>query len=133
MRYLLDVNILMALGLPEHEWHHRVIRWLKPPRARANFQVATCSITELAFIRILAQPAFRFSVAEAKVLLRRLKSISGLDFAFLTDAQTAGHLPDWVMTSKQVRDGHLSELARAHGAVLATLDGKITGAFLLPD
>jgi predicted nucleic acid-binding protein len=132
MRYLLDVNILMALGLPEHEWHHRVIRWMKPSTARANFQVATCSLTELAFVRILAQPAFRFSVPEAQVLLRRLKSIPGLDFAFLTDAQTAGHLPNWVTTSKQVTDGHLSELARVNGAVLATMDGKIPGAFLIP-
>ena len=49
-----------------------------------------------------------------------------------TDDQTVGHLPSWVMNSKQVTDGHLSELARAHGAVLATMDGKIPDAFLIP-
>jgi len=36
------------------------------------------------------------------------------------------------MSAKQTTDGHLAQLAKAKGAVLATLDGKIPGAYLIP-
>lgn len=42
------------------------------------------------------------------------------------------HLPKWVRTPKQITDGHLAELARANEAVLATLDRRIPGAFVIP-
>jgi len=38
----------------------------------------------------------------------------------------------WVKTPKQITDGHLAQLAKANGAILATLDGRIPGAFLIP-
>lgn len=42
------------------------------------------------------------------------------------------HLPKWVRTPKQITDGHLAELARANEAVLATLDRRTPGAFVIP-
>lgn len=32
MKYLLDVNALLALGFIEHEFHRRVAAWLKAQR-----------------------------------------------------------------------------------------------------
>jgi len=56
MIYLLDVNALVALGVVHHEFHGRVATWL---RAQQFPPVATCSITELGFLRVLAQaPAY---------------------------------------------------------------------------
>ena len=74
MRYLLDVNALVALGFINHEFHNRVASWV---RTRQFPMLATCSITELGFIRILAHaPAYGFTVAQARTLLLRLKESS---------------------------------------------------------
>ncbi|MBX6361475.1 MAG: hypothetical protein IRZ03_15515 [Acidobacterium ailaaui] len=129
--HVVDVNALVALGLRHHEFHFRVARWLQekqfPP-------VATCSITELGFIRVLAQAsAYGLSVADARTLLLRLKKSHHLPFTFITDDQDVSHLPASVTTSRQTTDGHLVQLARRHDAVLATLDGGIRGAYLVPE
>ena len=42
------------------------------------------------------------------------------------------HLPGWVRAPKQITDGHLSKLASANGAVLATFDENIPGSYLIP-
>ena len=63
---------------------------------------------------------------------RSLKANSGLPFTFLTDGNDISLLPAWVKTPKQTTDGHLVQLALANGAVLATLDEGIPGAFLIP-
>ena len=131
MRYLLDVNVLLALALQEHVLHKRVTDWMKPGRRDLPLFVATCSITELGFVRVLSG-LYGFAVAEAKMLLRRLKTIPDLDFLFLPDDESAEHLPAWVMRPTQVTDGHLRGLAARHGAKLATLDGKIPDAFFIP-
>jgi hypothetical protein len=55
-----------------------------------------------------------------------------LDFTFISDDHDISHIPAWVKTAKQTTDGHLAQLAKAKGAILATLDGKIPGAFLIP-
>ena len=41
-------------------------------------------------------------------------------------------LPAWVKTGRQTTGGHLAELARAHDAVLATLDERIPSGFVIP-
>ena len=132
MRHLLDANALLALGLTEHSFHLRVVRWLQGDATTKPKQVATCSITELAFVRILSQTVHGFSMSDAKNLLSKLKEIQDLDFVFIPDDEGATNLPSWVSRSLQVTDGHLVALAKKHGAVLATLDEKIPGAFLIP-
>jgi predicted nucleic acid-binding protein len=58
MKYPLDVNALVALGFIHHEFHDRVAEWIK---AQQLPELATCSITELGFVRILSQaPAYGF-------------------------------------------------------------------------
>ena len=133
MKYLLDVNALVALGFLEHEFHDRVARWVQDLAARGTPQLATCSITELGFVRVLAQaPQYGFTVGQACSLLQRLKGTANVNFAFLPDDQDVSHLPSWVKTAKQTTDGHLVQLAGANGAILATLDRQIPRAFLIP-
>lgn len=130
MRYLLDVNTLVALGLRNHEFHGRVARWLQ---AEQFPPVATCSITELGFIRVLAQAsAYGLSIAEARTVLLRLKKSRVVEFTFISDDQDISYLPAWVITAKQTTDGHLVQLARRNDAMLATMDGGIRGAYLIP-
>ena len=73
-----------------------------------------------------ASPAL-FEVA--RTLLLRLKKNEVYPFVFLSDDHDISSLPRWVKTPKQTTDGHLVELARTHGAVLATLDEGIAGAY----
>ena len=131
MIYLLDVNALVALGFQQHEFHERVALWL---RAKQSLHLATCSITELGFVRVLAQtPAYGLTLAQARTLLLRLKESAALRFTFIPDGHDVSHLPALVKTARQITDGHLAQLARANSAVLATLDRKIAGAFLIPE
>lgn len=133
MKYLLDVNALIALGFLEHEFHERVARWVQKLAAKRTPELATCSITELGFVRVLAQaPQYGFTVEHACDLLRRLKAAGRVNFTLIPDAQDVSHLPRWVKTARQTTDGHLAQLARANGAVLATLDRGIPQAFLIP-
>jgi uncharacterized protein len=129
MKYLLDVNALVALGLQKHEFHERVVRWTQT----VTPEVATCSITELGFVRILAQaPQYGFSVSNARSLLLSIKTANVLKFSFINDDQEVSHVPIWVKTANQVTDGHFLQLAKANGAILATLDRGIPGGLLIP-
>ncbi|HZC65475.1 MAG TPA: hypothetical protein VE545_02800 [Candidatus Dormibacteraeota bacterium] len=77
-------------------------------------------------------PDYGFTVASARQLLLDLKNDRVLNLRFLADDQDVLQLPDWVVTASQTTDGHLLQLAQAHGAALATLDQKIPGAYLIP-
>ena len=129
MRYLLDVNALVALGFIHHEFHERVAGWVQ---AQQFPPLATCSITELGFTRVLAQASgYGLTVTQSRTLLLRLKRAKGLSFTFIPDDQDVSRLPAWVKTPGQVTDGHLVQLAAANGAVLATLGTRIPGAYLV--
>jgi uncharacterized protein len=133
MTHLLDVNALVAVGFREHEFHQRVARWVRAVAKAGSSELATCSITELGFVRVLAQaPQYGITVSQACELLRRLKTTPTVNFTFITDDQDISNLPGWVRTAKETTDGHLKQLADANGAILATLDKRIPGAFLIP-
>jgi len=130
MSYLLDVSALVALGFINHEFHDRVVAWLLAQRTPT---LATCAITELGFLRVLSHPsAYGLTIAQGKALLSQLKQ-SRIPFTFLTDDHDVSKLPSWVRGPRQTTDGHLFELARAHGAVLVTLDTGIPGAHFIPE
>lgn len=131
MTYLLDVNALVALGLLSHEFHERAARWLRSQRFPT---LATCAITELGFVRVLAQaPAYGLTVLQARTLLLRLKQAYITGVMFIADDHDISQLPAWVKSAKQTTDGHLVKLAASHGAQLATLDSKVPGSYLIPD
>jgi predicted nucleic acid-binding protein len=133
MKYLLDVNALVALGFMDHEFHTRVGGWVRKLANGPEDELATCAITELGFVRVLAQATqYGFSISQACRLLRRLKTANVLTFSFISDDHDISHIPAWVKTARQTTDGHLAKLAQAKGAILATLDEGIPGSFVIP-
>ena len=130
MIYLLDVNALVALGFINHEFHDRLASWIQSQHSPS---LASCSITELGFVRVLAQaPSYGFTVTQARTLLLRLKDVRTSPLTFIRDEHDVSHLPGWVRAPKQITDGHLSKLATANGAVMATLDENIPGSYPIP-
>jgi uncharacterized protein len=133
MRYLLDVNGFVALGFAQHEFHEDVAAWVREALIKGNLELATCSTTELGFVRVLTQAAqYGLNVSQARDLLLRLKKTIVLKFVFIPDDHDILRLPAWVKTGKQTTDGHLWQLARTNGAIFATLDKRIPGAFVIP-
>ena len=139
MKYLLDVNALVALGVLQHEFHSRTANWIHAltiaqPAPEPSSELLTCSITELGFVRVLAQVSqYGLTLGQAQSLLLRVKTQSIVKFRFISDGHDLSQLPRWVKNPKQLTDGHLAALAKAHGGVLATLDTKIPRAFLIPN
>jgi predicted nucleic acid-binding protein len=130
MRYLLDVNALIAFGITQHQFHQRVVNWI---RAQRGATFLTSSVTEIGFVRVVASVViYDLKVAQAKKLLLGLKVNTAQPLTFLADANDISALPAWVKSPAQTTDGHLLQLASANGAVLATLDKGIPGAYLIP-
>jgi predicted nucleic acid-binding protein len=130
---LLDVNALLAFGLREHRFHARVAVWIKDLSARNSSELITCAITELGFLRVSTHAsAYGYTMNQGKTLLAQLKRANGLKFAFISDDQTIASLPAWVERTNQITDGHLAGLAKANDSLLATLDEKIPGSFVIP-
>jgi predicted nucleic acid-binding protein len=133
MTYLLDVSTLVAFGIIDHEFHPQVADWIDGLAAKNALGLATCSITELGFVRVVAQtPRYGFTTPEARGLLMQIKERHAEVFTFIPDDHDISQIPNWVKGSKQITDGHLAQLAKANGALLATLDRGIPGAFVIP-
>ncbi len=131
MNYLLDVNALIGLGFRAHGFHRRMETWVRTCSADL---FATCPITELGFVRILAQHSdYDMTVEKAREHLEVWKIAMHDRLVFLSDDLGARHLPRWVKHPRQTTDGHLVALAKANGAALATCDLGIPGAFLIPE
>lgn len=130
MIYLLDVNALLALVHAAHVHHERTEHWVTGLR-RAD-RLATCSITELGFVRVAPQARLSPDVSAARDLLRLLVRSRRPKFVRLADSLGADSLPAWVRIPAQTTDGHLAALAAAHNARLATLDEGIPESVVIP-
>jgi predicted nucleic acid-binding protein len=131
MRWLLDVNALVALAHQGHADHPRVSRWFAS-LIGSEARIATSSITEIGFVRVSIQAGFESNAPDAAETLLGVKGSSRLPFELVSDSLGADRLPIYVMGAKQVTDGHLLELAREHAMQLATLDKTIPGAYHIP-
>jgi predicted nucleic acid-binding protein len=130
MKYLLDVNVLIAFGVTQHESHQRVVDWI---RSQHGSTFLTSSLTEIGFVRVVASVAlYELDVLRARDLLLGMKANAAQPLTFVSDGNDISLLPAWVKTPKRTTDGHLLQLASANGAVLATLDERIPGAYLIP-
>jgi predicted nucleic acid-binding protein len=97
MKYLLDVNSLLALAVLDHEFHPRVSSWVNRLAAKGIPEFATCSITELGFVRVLGQAQhFGSSVGQARELLLKLKNSSAIRCPLIADDHDISRLPKWV-------------------------------------
>src|SRR6266404_205233 len=109
MRYLLDVNALIALAHTGHSLHAKAIGWyLSVLGAATGFH--TCSITELGFVRVAAVTGLQPDIEGAKHALDALKISSKVRFELIPDDLGAAHLPSFVKKPQSVTDGHLVEL-----------------------
>lgn len=129
MRYLLDVNALIALGHTRHVHHVRAQQWLAGVEPEAV--LGTCAISELGFVRASVLAGLQPDVSTARLALQKLKASSPVKFELWSDALGADRLPRYVKSPAELTDGHLLELATEHKARLVTLDLSIPGALLI--
>lgn len=125
-RYLLDVNVLIALSWPQHVHHERAHAWFAAG-ARRNW--ATTPMTEAGFVRVSSSSALipaAVPVAAAVAAIAEMRANPGYSY-LADDSSLADPAIDIsrMVTSKQVTDIHLVNLAVLRGAVLATLDMAI--------
>jgi uncharacterized protein len=123
---LLDVNALMALAWPNHQFHTAVLERLDQ---RPASRWATCALTQLGFVRLSSNPKVvevRKTPAEAVGLLADLirdrqhvylESLPALPQTASVFRQLLGH--------QQVTDAYLLGVAEASDATLLTLDRRV--------
>jgi toxin-antitoxin system PIN domain toxin len=123
---LLDVNALLALAWPNHQFHQAVVSRLDGPPAP---RWASCALTQLGFVRLSSNPAVvgvRKTPAEALSVLTALiqdprhEYIEALPALPSVDAhfrRLLGH--------QQVTDAYLVAVAETASATLLTLDRRI--------
>jgi toxin-antitoxin system PIN domain toxin len=123
---LLDVNVLLALAWPNHQFHRPVVRRLS---MRPAPQWGTCLLTQLGFVRLSSNPAIvevrktpgqsvdllrRLIADEQHIFFENLPSLISVEGAF---RQLLGH--------QQVTDAYLVTVAEANDATLLTLDQRL--------
>jgi uncharacterized protein len=127
IRFLIDVNALIALIDPAHVQHDRAHAWFAASGRKAW---ATCPLTQNGVLRIVGHarypnsPGTPAAVAE---ILRALCALPGHHFwpddLTLLDAERLDS--SRLLDSAQVTDSYLLALARAHGGQLATFDQRL--------
>jgi toxin-antitoxin system PIN domain toxin len=126
-RFLLDINVLIALIDPAHVQHNRAHAWFA---WRGQKAWATCPITENGLLRVVGHPRYPNSpgspaaVAELLAVFRELPGhefwpddLSLLDLGHVTAAR--------LLDSGHLTDSYLLALARAHEGQLATFDRRL--------
>ena len=126
-RYLLDVNVLIALIDLAHAQHDQVHDWFGRVGQKA---FAICPITENGFLRIVGHPKYPNSPGPPSVVASALTAIRGLPgHAFWPDniSLVASNLvaPTLLSSQSRVTDSDLLALARANKGRLATMDVKL--------
>ena len=127
IRYLLDVNVLIALIDPAHVQHDQAHEWF----GRVGHKgFATCPITENGLLRIVGHPKYPNSPGPPSVVVAALAAIRGLPgHTFWPDSLSLVESPlvDPALLSShsRVTDSYLLALARANKGKLATLDHKL--------
>lgn len=130
MRYLLDVNALIALAHTGHSLHAKAMGWYRSVLTSAT-GFHTCSITELGFVRVSVITGLQRDIAGAKQALGALKSSSKVRFELISDDLGVAQLPAFVKSPQSVTDGHLVDLAHKHSIRLVTLDRGIPSSLVI--
>ncbi len=121
-RFLLDINVLIALIDPAHVQHDRAHAWF---RAGGKKAWATCPLTENGLLRI-GWPSAGTPAAVAE-LLASLRALPGYEFwpddISLVDAGRVDS--SRLLDSAQVADSYLLALALERGGKLATFDARL--------
>jgi len=117
-RYLLDVNVLIALVDPAHVQHDQAHAWFGKTGHKA---FATCPLTENGLLRIVGHPKYPNTPGPPNVVAAALAAMRGLaghafwpDSLSLVDSEFAD--PQLLSSHGRVTDSYLLALARSHRA-----------------
>jgi len=133
MRYLLDINLIIALMDPDHVFHQRAHDWW----GEGGKPWASCPLTENGFIRITASAAYSQgkTATVLEMASRHLAFAKNSDHQFWADdfSITDPSLFDHALTlsSKHLTDLYLLEMATRNGGCLVTFDRNIPGNAVL--
>ena len=121
---LLDINILTALLWPAHEHHEVAHAWFG---GRADAPWATCSLTQLGFVRIVSNPAFsRDALSSVEALALLAENVAHPGHEFWTNGlqvpTTVKGMEARLQGYKQLTDAYLLAVAHRRKGVLATFD-----------
>jgi predicted nucleic acid-binding protein len=127
LRYLLDVNVWIALLDEAHVHHAHALAFI----VQENLKIASCPLVENGVIRVLNLPAYsKFGPAGFDKVSNKLQEIcADMDHEFWPDnlSLRTGGLVDWsrVLGHNQITDIYLLALAKAHQGCLASLDHRV--------
>ena len=124
---LLDVNVLVAMAWPNHQFHIAAMQALETNPDRW----ATCALTQLGFIRLSSNPAAiptAKSPAEAASVMEAMTRdplhvyLESLPVPVGTESR---RVFENIMGHKQVTDSYLLALARKNDATFVTFDTRL--------
>jgi hypothetical protein len=123
-RYLLDVNVLIALAEVDHLHHKSAMRWLDTP----GLDWGVCAFTEAGFLRVSTNARVgAHSVKDATAVLEGFARHPGYRFWPINKSWTelATPLLRRVFGHQQIVDSYLLGLAIKENGVLVTMDKAI--------
>ncbi len=131
--FLLDVNVLIALMWPAHESHAQVQDWFSR-KSRQGW--ATCPLTQAAFVRIIANPAFsRDAVTPLEAVKLLGANLNHPSHRFWADeisfVQATQPFARRLAGHQQVTDAYLLGLVIHKRGILATMDRTVLA--LIPE
>jgi len=86
MRYLLDVNLLVAWGWADHADHERAAKWIASAKRSRSTVLLTSAIPQLGFVRVSVQrTAGSLTLSEAAEVLRSMVDSLGRTHLFVPD------------------------------------------------
>jgi uncharacterized protein len=123
---LLDINVLIALIDPQHQFHTEAHTWFKRNRRHGW---ATCPITENGCLRILGKPSYPFTgvtIDTVREILAELTSLEGHRFWPDSISILESSRFDLALANpKHLTDIYLLSLARSYSGRLITFDRTI--------
>ncbi len=126
MRALLDVNVLIALLDADHLHHEAARLWL---RDNIDDGWATCPLTEIGCVRIMAQPAYPNRLPASRVAERLREATATAHHRFWPDEVSllSPDVVDWrrIVGPRQISDLYLLALAVARRGRFVTFDARI--------
>ncbi len=123
-KFLLDVNVLIALTEPEHAHYRQATNWFNT----SGLDWGMCAFSEAGFLRISTNPKVgAHSLQESTSVLAAITSHPGYRFWPITTgwADLAAPFRERIFGHNQITDAYLLGLAIHENGILVTLDDAI--------
>ncbi len=125
VKYLADVNILIALLDEDHIHHKLVLKWFD---ASDEDEFGVCAFTEAGFLRVTTNPKAASNTIETALdALASLNNHAGYRFWPISEGWSSLAAPfiERVFGHQQITDAYLLGLAVKEDGVLVTMDKAI--------